>query len=281
MIGVMEVTAVLVGVLIAVGGYIKAKLDNLKEQEKIKIKTEQETLNSLYKPEKTNEGEKRNAIIIVGIGGCGKTTLINKLFDERANSRIPTHTFQRYSSYSEEYNSIKYNYHIADYKGQNIGSLITNLLDEQKQPNSPLTLVAINSIIFMVDVAKPSDPEAVAGVANPTNFSNEWHERVRKHIREWSPTALDAIFGLVTKDSLKCVCLFINKQDLLPNINIDDIRQEYKELIKNIRERSESVGIELKILYGSALEDWKLLELKNYLRKNSVLGYYNQNNASK
>ncbi|MCC5621996.1 hypothetical protein [Nostoc sp. CHAB 5715] len=106
-----------------------------------------------------------------------------------------------------------------------------------------------------------------------TKYSTEWRERVKKHIEEWSSTALDTIFGLVTTDSLKYVCLFINKKDLLLNVNNDEIKQEYYKLIKKIRVRTESVGIELKVLYGSAREGDQVFTLRDHLRKSSILGY--------
>jgi GTPase SAR1 family protein len=250
----------------------------LKQQEKLKEIT-QETRDKildeeLQEPEPLAKNEKRNSIIIVGLGGCGKTTLINRLSsNHRADPEVQTSDYRLFS-WSEQSDSVepKFTYYMADYRGQNIGTLIKGLITEQKIPYSPMTWGAVNSLIFVVDIAKPYNKNTQTKDFT-LEVENVWQERVQYNIDQWSGTALDTIFGFTTKpsnnpnfNSLKYVCLFVNKIDLLPNME-NEIKIAYQVLSDALLVRCS--GLKFELLLGSADKGTAVPALKKSLKDNS------------
>jgi 50S ribosome-binding GTPase len=221
--------------------------------------------NRLFSPEKKFANEKRNAIVVVGIGGSGKTTLINRLFKENgANPTIATSSYQLFSI-EEKVQGIKYNYYIADCSGQNIRTLVSGLMVEQKQLNSPMTYGAVNSVVIVVDIAKA--PKLAQSI-DLSEVERNFDARVQQHLTEWSNTALDSIFGLTgsSANGLKYVCLFINKTDLL-KLSSEEIDKKvtdaYRPLIDRISEISR--GVCFKFLIGSIEQGYRAQDLKKDL----------------
>lgn len=244
--------------------------------QQIERKTRDKILNQeLREPKPLSENEKRNSIIIVGLGGCGKTTLIRSLSkDDKANPEVPTSGYTKFH-WSERANDSEplYTYYAADHKGQNIGTLIKGLIEEQKIPYSPMTWGAVNSLIFFVDVANAYD----AKTQNIEDFKQEversWKERIQENTRQWSPIALDTIFGFTTKsstdantNSLKYVCLFINKVDLLLDRE-EEIKMLYQNLIQDLSSRCS--GLKFEVILGSVKTGLGLPILAESLKKYS------------
>jgi GTPase SAR1 family protein len=275
-----SIAGITVALFVLILTYFKSYIETLnrKQEEKlnqIKQETREKILDEeLQEPKPLAKNEKRNSIIIVGLGGCGKTTLINRLSgDHRADPEVQTSDYERYC-WSEKSNTIepKFTYHMADYKGQNIGTLIKGLIKEQKIPYSPMTWGAVNSLIFVVDIAKPYNKNTQTKDFT-LEVENVWQERVQYNIDQWSATALDTIFGFTTKpsnnpnfNSLKYVCLFVNKIDLLPNME-NEIKIAYQVLSDALLSRCS--GLKFELLLGSADKGTAVSALKKSLKDNS------------
>lgn len=158
----------------------------------------------------------RTSTMLIGIGGVGKTTLIGRILrDDRAN---PSEATQAYHLYYGTYDktrasgdNIKYHFHVSDYKGQNVGTLVQAFVSQQKMPYSPMAYDHVNALIVMVDLFAPLSQRAER---QSRTMATVEEERVKEHMDSWNSIALDAVFGLVT-NKLRYVCLFINKADLL------------------------------------------------------------------
>jgi GTPase SAR1 family protein len=227
-------------------------------------KIEEDTLQKLDKRDTLKPGEFRNSIILVGLGGSGKTTLIKDLVD-KGNPKMSTAAYQALSKIIDK-DGNKYQFYVADYPGQNISVLIKGLMEEQKVPYSPMTFNGIDSIIIVVDLAYTPEP----GSPIDMNLVRQtWQERVQQHIKEWSPTALDCVFGLVGTN-IKYVCLFINKFDILnntdKNISKEMVLREYRQLNQNLSQRR---GFVYKPIIGSFERGDGLVELKQDLKEYS------------
>jgi GTPase SAR1 family protein len=249
----------------------RLKQISLKAEKQLK-ETEEQLQKKLFSSEFLKSDERRNAVIIAGIGGSGKTTLINRLSsDSNIDPHIATGVYKMHS-FKEQHNNVTYNYYVVDSMGQNIGSLISGLMIEQKKFNSPMTFGVINSIIFLVDVAKKIDSGKTVSVQQVLDGLDV---RIDQHLSEWSDTALDAVFGLTRtsyegENALKYVCLFINKIDLLQyqtQIVESEVMQKYQSLISKIESRCREVRFS--VICGSLEKRHGLPELQDKLREYS------------
>jgi GTPase SAR1 family protein len=173
-------------------------------------------LNALLLPPPVAIDETRNSVLVVGIGGTGKTSFIKALTgDQNANPRIATNEFRIYKYVQEIQNDAgginRSNMYFTDYIGQNLSILIAGFIKEQKREYSPLRYGYLNSLILVVDLFSPPKVSE-----DPVNAADTFSQkRVNENIEEWRTQSLQAIFGLFTTDQLRYICLFINKFDLV------------------------------------------------------------------
>jgi hypothetical protein len=93
---------------------------------------------ALQLPPPIKVDETRNSILLVGIGGVGKTSLIKALTHDPAAEPDTAGPFKIYKHVEElgnEPSGVKRtNLYFADYRGQNLTNLIGGVLDQRKQP---------------------------------------------------------------------------------------------------------------------------------------------------
>jgi ATPase subunit of ABC transporter with duplicated ATPase domains len=135
-------------------------------QEIRKKKQRDKLIADFTQPIKLKKGERRNSILLVGLGGTGKTSLVNHM---QRMSEKPAKTL-RVDIYSISFARTKlteknqkntkdvFHYFIADYKGQNLGQLIRHFILEQQTQNSPMRYGHVTSLILIVDLFYPNQP---------------------------------------------------------------------------------------------------------------------------
>jgi GTPase SAR1 family protein len=224
-------------------------------------------LKALQLPPPIKVNETRNSILLVGIGGVGKTSLIKALTHDSAAEPDTAGPFKIYKHVEELGNESsgieRTNLYFADYRWQNLTYLIGGFLLEQKQPYCPLRYGFLNSLIIVVDVTDhPKYPSEI--VPKAQIFSQK---RVEDNLNELNSQSIQAILGLFTRPQLKYICLFINKIDLLSGYDEameNEIKKAYLPLLHELNEATEGVRFECKL--GSAARDLKIAELRNALR---------------
>jgi hypothetical protein len=235
----------------------KHKAEDAKERAEVATR-------GLREPVQVPPGEKRHSIVLLGLGGSGKTQLIQSLI--RHPGANPEQKTQQYAIYHSRQTlnngEVAQNLYVSDYVGQNLGSLIRAFVLQQFEPYSAMAYGHITAVILVVDlVGPPDDPD----VAQP------WREmpdgdRIAEQLRQWNDTALDAISGLLT-DSLKLFCIFINKRDLV-RTNDEDCVAAFAPLIDRVRRRFGRADIRWYV--GSAKEGQAVPRLERQLLRTAV-----------
>ena len=239
-----------------------------------------ELKDSFKLPVKIPSKDKRNSILLVGLGGTGKTSLIKALLNNHeANPNEKTESFEIYkgdrlsikSNQEKNTENNRFWFYIADYKGQNIGQLVRSFIVQQKKPYSPLAYGYVTSLILIVDLIAPKEDIADADIKRQIKYDET---RVKEHLFQWNDTALDAIFGLLTSE-LRYVNIFINKVDLISDRTFESderILKTYKSLQQKIKKRAGRATV--KTYIGSAQEGTSINYLVEDLMEYSV---YNDN----
>lgn len=141
-------------------------------------------LKALQLPPRVRVDETRNSILLVGIGGVGKTSLIRALTRDPAAEPDTTGPFKVYKHVEEIRNDPlgikRIHLYFADYRGQNLAHLIGGFLDGQKRPYCPLRYGFLNSLIMVVDVTDPPEyPGEIVPIAQNLN-----QKRVEDNLKE-------------------------------------------------------------------------------------------------
>lgn len=258
-------------------GMIVIVLITIVVEEILKSKLEKRITQSYLMPPKLTSESKKNAILLLGQGGTGKTTLIQHLFhDEDANPATQTEVCKVYEKSlktknenvdSGSGNSSQFHLFVADYKGQNVGTLVRGFIELQSSPNAPIKYKHVNSLIMVVDIFTP-------GEFHDDDIENAMNEkpdvaRIESHLEQWNDTALDAVSGLLT-DSVGLVCVFINKIDLLKSdYSLEEIERNFSPLIQRLRKRFPK-PIRLEVIFGSAKKHIGIYEIEKMLRETGV-----------
>jgi GTPase SAR1 family protein len=241
------------------------------------------TLRGIRSPAIVPKGNKRNSIILIGLGGTGKTTLIKALTGHPSiEPDKKTDQYAIYRSFIANPDNTNKKadgcwYYISDYRGQNIGELIGAFISQQFSQYSPMAYGFINTLILIVDLLPYTN------IRDGKTFDKPDDQRITEQLNEWNETALSAVFGLLTYESLTVICLYINKLDLLGPQSQDD-KERYKksflDLIERIEKRRKAIekvkkekglaGPELHIILGSVRDGAGIPELNDILRRYSV-----------
>lgn len=210
----------------------------------------------------------RSSTIVAGVGGVGKTKLLNRLCaNDDANSARSDDKFTTYAT-SWETRAGMQNFIVrlfaADYAGQDFGTLVDGIIREQVQPESAFRVGHITSLILVVDLFPPTQEHHTQHSSETSHVQ----ERVDYALSEWSDTALDALFALATGKELGFVCLFINKSDILQAVDEAALITLYQDLLDKLRIRGR--GAVVRPIVGSAETGRGLVDLREALQKSAV-----------
>jgi len=191
---------------------------------------------------KIAKGQKKNSIMVVGLGGSGKTAIVNMLSQVENRKKVEeTKDYSIFKSKIVENDNITYNIYISDYRGQDLGNLVRSFIIQQLTPNTPMRFGHVNSLILVVDLYPPKvDENGRENTLKKGTMSEYNKERIQEHLKQWNRTALDAVFGMHVSSSLKYICLFINKHEVLSDHSSEmtaSIKNAYKELIDDMERR--------------------------------------------
>lgn len=249
--GIGVVIAAIISGIVAL--FIGNKTGSMSKEREVK------KIESSYRlPVQIPSKDKRNSILLVGLGGTGKTSLIKALLNNHeANPNEKTESFEIYkgdrlsirNNQDSNTENNRYWFYIADYKGQNVGQLIRSFIVQQKKPYSPLAYGYVTSLILIVDLIAPKEEQDGEALKRRAEYDKS---RVEEHLSQWNETALDSIFGLLTSE-LRYVSIFINKIDLMENRTHEydeKLLSLFKPLEYKIRKRSGRATV--KMYLGSA-----------------------------
>lgn len=230
----------------------------------------QRFIERLRQPQQLEDNHIRSSTLIAGIGGAGKTRLVNRLFaDDTADSQIATKRFKRYQSASvikSKRQDHVVTFNVADYAGQDFGTLIEGFIKEQSEQNTPFRHGYITSLILVADIFWPPKSNNEPRTLSEDNKIEM--DRVQRNMEEWSDTALDALFGMASGEELGFICLFINKVDLLKTYNSAEILAAYDGLLQRLQKRGR--GAEVVAIIGSADDGKGLVQVKEGLQRSAV-----------
>ena len=253
------------------------ELDETKDE----LDKTKDELDGLTRPVQVTPDETVNSVMTVGLGGSGKTSLVKALIggsNRDIDPLIKTRYFRIYSTESATPVSTPQKIsrlYISDYPGQTLlEDLIRGFIKQQSLRFSPLRYNHVISLILVVDLYPPSDMTANI-ISEKEKLDRERagtkktiENRIEENVNAWNESAISAIFGMMTS-SLKYICLFINKSDLVEGtMEEEEIINKYKSILKSISARDS--GIKVTVLIGSAKDGKNIITLKDELITYSV-----------
>lgn len=196
------------------------------------------------------KGHRKNTILVLGLGRSGKSSLINLLTREFETVRPSRTTEFAIKECTKTFGNKPIDFTFTDYEGQDFASFVAGFIQSQLEPNTLLRYGDINSLILVTDLFRENKDED-----HRKKKDTYETDRIDFHLREWNDTALDAVFGFLTKDELKFVCLFINKIDKWEFANqeeaVEKIKADYKPLIDQLDRRTKGYS-HFEAIIGSA-----------------------------
>ncbi|MEP2031109.1 MAG: hypothetical protein ABJI96_20615 [Paracoccaceae bacterium] len=222
-----------------------------------------------------------NLVMLLGIGGVGKTTLVKRVTHnpEADNSVETTSAFRLYSTTrevivddprngSEKREKIFLGF--ADYRGQNIGTLLRGITASKvMKPTS------INTVVLVVDLF-PADRVLANGkfinLRGEVAQSHPDVARIKENDRFWSEELLQAMLGMLDGSALQKIIIFINKVDLVKSQDGRNSSSSlYQPLINRVKKFSDSSDVELEVILGSFESGNNFFALEESLKNSAVV----------
>jgi hypothetical protein len=126
-------------------------------------------------------------------------------------------------------------YQIIDYRGQNMSELADWLDRFRNDDRSPFHPSRIDVVLLLVDLFETPD-----GVERGSASAPE-AGRVGLHTSEWGNLILDIVLRYVRWERLSCLCLFVNKLDLLASPDpAGDAKAAFEPLLQRLAKRAET-----------------------------------------
>lgn len=218
----------------------------------------EERRRALKLPKQPVAETKRCSVLLLGIGGVGKSTLVQSLFGDREDvqpnivepedSELPSAPelkgvgpedgrTRRVRTWSERlpWKRSGISLSITDYVGQNLGTLVRFFAKAQKEEYSAVAYGWINAVVFVVDVRNPPPTDEPKATVQHTPEPDE--ERIKTNIDAWNWQAISAVWGMLTLPRFKKIVVVVRKTDLLTKFGPEDrqkIRDAYQPLFDEI-----------------------------------------------
>lgn len=233
----------------------------------IQEKLKRRAILNVFNPIDVKSGHRKNSAMVIGLGGSGKTSLINVSGNVlKLGEEVETESY-KISHFTTKEQNITYDFYMSDYRGQDFGTQVAAFIQQQLSNRTPMRYGDIESLILVVDLLPPG--------SKPKDSFND--NRVDEHLSQWNRTALDAVFGMLEQNSLNFVCLFVNKYNMITtrdkNLN-KKIKDKFSPLIQDLNKRCKRHDAEtgemvpyarFKLIVGGTIDGTGLPQLRQNL----------------